>query len=115
MTSANKFPTLAQELHRLAPVNRLCAEALLFARLGRDLVARLPPALQAKTEFACVRERTLVFLVASPTWAAKLRLHAPHLLMVAKTRHQLDVDQCAVRVQRAGTDSPQSRLQPRKG
>lgn len=114
MTTFNKFPTLAQELHRLAPVNRLCAEALLFARLGHDLISRLPSVLQTKTEFACVRERTLVFLVASPTWAAKLRLHAPHLLTVARVHHRLDVDQCAVRVQRAGTDSPQFRLQTRK-
>lgn len=105
----HKFPTLAQELSRLVPVNALCAKALLYARLGHDLTRVLPPALQAKTRFACVRDRTLVFLVASPTWAAKLRLHAHQLVSVAQRCHALDVDHCAVRIQRADADSPQPR------
>lgn len=101
----HKLPTLAQELSRLVPVNALCAKALLFARLGHDLNRVLPAALQHRSRFACIRDRTLVFLAASPTWAAKLRLHAHHLLSVARNDHGLEVDHCAVRV-RTETDSP---------
>lgn len=106
----HKFPTLAQELSRLEPVNALCAKAMLFARLGHDLNRVLPGTLQNRTRFACIRDRTLVFLVASPTWAAKLRLHAHLLLSVARNDHGLEVDHCAVRVQRTETDSPQFQL-----
>ena len=44
--------------------------------LDRQLRQSLPPALAAHVRLGNVRDGRLVFLVSSPVWKAKLRLHA---------------------------------------
>ena len=47
--------------------------------LDRRLRQSLPPALAAHVRLGNVRDGRLVFLVSSPVWKAKLRLHADAL------------------------------------
>jgi hypothetical protein len=107
---SHKFPALAQQLKDLNGINQLCTQALLFARLGHDLIYQLPGPLQTRCQFACVNGTTLVFLAENPTWAAKLRLHFKTLLTRAQKTHALKVDRCAVKIARVKIDSPQSLL-----
>ena len=53
--------------------------------LDDTLRRALPSALAAHCRLGNVRDDTLVFLVGSPTWKAKLRLHGDALLDAAAT------------------------------
>lgn len=50
--------------------------ARMLDALDRRLRQSLPPALAAQVRLGNVRDGRLVFLASSPTWKAKLRLHA---------------------------------------
>lgn len=58
--------------------------ARMLDALDRQLRQSLPPALAAQIRLGNVRDGRLVFLVSSPVWKAKLRLHADVLRDAAK-------------------------------
>lgn len=67
-----------------AGLGRVIERALLLDALDRQLRHCLPSALADHCRLGNVRDGTLVFLVGSPVWKAKLRLHADDLLEAAR-------------------------------
>lgn len=72
------------EAVRETGLGRLVERALWLDALDRKLRHCLPPALADHCRLGNVRDGTLVFLVGSPVWKAKLRLHADDLLEAAR-------------------------------
>jgi hypothetical protein len=79
--------------------------ARMLDALDRRLRQSLPPALAAQVRLGNVRDGRLVFLVSSPTWKAKLRLHAD-VVRDAATAAGLSVSGMTVKVATMQTVPP---------
>lgn len=67
--------------------------ALWLDALDLRLRPHLPPSLAAHAQLANVKGSTLVFLVDSPVWRARLRLASPQLIDAARS---VGIDACEV-------------------
>jgi hypothetical protein len=78
-TSPASFAQLAKE----GSLGSLVERVHMLDALDRQLRQSLPEALRQQCRLANVRADRLVFLVNSPVWSAKLRLHADALFRAA--------------------------------
>jgi hypothetical protein len=76
-------PTTFAELATSGSLRSLVERARMLEALDRQLRQSLPENLAQQCKLANVRADRLVFLVTSPVWSAKLRLHADALLGAA--------------------------------
>jgi hypothetical protein len=78
-----KHSRLTSELMSEGPLGSLIERARQLDTLDRLLRQSLPPELAGQCRLANVRADKLIFLVSSPVWSAKLRLHTDVLLNAA--------------------------------
>ena len=78
-------PTAALDALLAVPAGDTIRRALWLDELDRRLRPLLPFPLDAHARLANFEPGRLVYLVDSPVWRAKLRLHAPELLQGARS------------------------------
>jgi hypothetical protein len=98
-------PPLALEAASEAGLSRLIERAQWLERLDGALRQNLPVALAEHCRLANVDRDKLVFLVSSPVWKSKLRLHGEALLGAAAAAG-LEVRSLVVKVVVADPNSP---------
>lgn len=77
-------PRRALEATGESGLRRVIERARMLDEIDRRLRLSLPPALAQQCRLANVRDDRLVFLVSSPVWKTKLRLHEDVLVDAAR-------------------------------